>query len=117
MTANLTRIFVVLLAALFVAAFAYEASAISAGGSTPFTYSGKIVSLDSVTKVVTVQAGPGDELTFNLKDPGAIMTCNAPASFADLKIGDTVTVSYFDEGGGTNIASEITLLPAGMSKC
>jgi|MudIll2142460700_1097286.scaffolds.fasta_scaffold187581_2 hypothetical protein len=117
MSGNLTRVFVVMLAALFVAAFAYQASAISAGGNTPFTYAGKIVSLDSAAKVVTVQAGPGDELTFNLVDTGAIMTCNAPGSFTDLKIGDSVTVSYFDQGGSTYIVSELNHVPAGMSKC
>jgi hypothetical protein len=117
MTGNLTRIFVVLLAALFVAGFAYQATATPAGGSAPLTYTGKIVSLDSAAKSVTVQSGPGDELTFNLSDPGTVMKCDAPASFADLKIGDTVTVSYADQGGDKHIASEINLLPAGMSKC
>lgn len=111
---NLKGVLVVMLAALFVAAFAYQAAAIPAGGSTPFTYTGKIVSLDTAAKIVTVQAGPRDELTFNLNDHGTIMKCSMLGSFTDLKIGDMVTVSYFDQGGGKYVANEINL---DMQRC
>lgn len=113
----LTRVLLVVLAALFVMAFAYQASAFSAGGSSPFSYTGKIVALDSHDKIVTVQAGPNDELTFNLNDNGAVMRCSMSESFASLKIGDEVTVSYFDRGDGSYIADEIDLGMAGMNRC
>ncbi len=64
-----------------------------------------------------MQAGPNDELTFNLSDNGAVMKCSMSESFTSLKIGDVVTVSYFDRGDGSYIADEIDLGAAGMNRC
>jgi hypothetical protein len=114
---NVKTVLTVAVAALFVLAFAYQASAYSAGGSTPFTYTGKILSLDNDHKFVTVQAGPNDELSFKLDDGAAVMKCNMSEHFRDLKIGDHVTISYFEEGKGGYIANEVDWLPMGMSRC
>ncbi len=116
---SVTRILMVVLAALFVMAFAYQAQAavFSGGGSSPFTYTGKIVAIDNHDKILTVQAALNDELTFNLNDNGAVMKCSMSASFASLKIGDVVTVSYFDPGDGLYIANEIDFVSAGMNRC
>ncbi len=115
---NLKDVLVVLLAAFFVVGFAYQASAFSAGGSsTPFTYSGKILALDNAGKIITVQAGPNDEQTFKLSGDGAVMKCSMSASFSDLKIGDVVTVNYFDQGDGTYIANEIDFGAADRDRC
>ncbi len=112
-------VLVAVLAVLFVAAFAYQAQAtvFAAGGSTPFSYTGKIVALDNADKILTVQAGPNDEVAFNLNDDGAVMKCSVPESFSSLKIGDMVTVSYFDQGDGSYIANEIDFGAAGMNRC
>ena len=114
---NVKTVLTVAVAALFVLAFAYQASAYSAGGSTPFTYTGKILSLDNDHKFVTVQAGPNDELTFRLGDDAAVMKCNMDEHFSDLRIGDQIKVSYFEDGNSGYIASEIDWLPVGMTRC
>jgi len=114
---NMKSVLVVALAALFVLAFAYQASAISAGGSTPFTYTGTIVSIDNGARVVSVQSNPESELSFSVTDHGRVMKCDMAASFTDLKPGDRVTVSYFEKGTGSYVASEIDLVPTGMNKC
>ncbi len=114
---NVKGLVVLALAALFVMAFAYQAQAsVFSSSGTPFSYTGKIVALDIHNKIVTVQ-GPNDELTFNLNDNGAVMKCSMSESFANLKIGDMVTVSYFDPGDGSYIANEIDFGSAGMNRC
>jgi len=107
----------VAVATLFVMAFASQASAYSAGGSSPFTYTGKIVSLDNDHRSVTVQAGPNDELSFKLDDAATAMKCNMDEHFSDLKIGDQIRVSYFEEGNGGYIASGVEWLPMGLTRC
>jgi len=104
-------------AALLVMAFAYQASATFAAGSAPFTYSGQIVSLDSGDRYLTVQAGPNDELNFTLDDGAPVMVCSMDERLANLKVGDHVTVSYFEKGTGGYIATQIISLPSGMNQC
>ena len=110
-------VLVAAVAALFVLAFAYQASAYSAGGSSPFTYTGKIISLDNDYKWVTVQAGPNDVKSFKLDDGATLMRCGMNDHFTDLKIGDEVKVSYFEEGNGGYIASEVDWLTMVMNRC
>ena len=64
-----------------------------------------------------MQAGPGDELTFNLNDDGTVMKCSMSESFANLKVGDQVTISYFDPGDGSYIANEIDIWAGSMNRC
>jgi hypothetical protein len=60
-------------------------------------------------------AGPNDELTFKLDVNDAVMKCSTSESFTSLKIGDVVTVSYFDPGVGSYIANEINFGAAALS--
>jgi len=112
------RTLLVVVAALFVMAFAYQAFGYSAGaGSAPYTYEGTVVSIDNANRIVTVQAGPNDLLTFNLNDSGTVMKCSMFTSFDSLKIGDHVTVSYFEQSNGNFIADAITFVPSDMEHC
>jgi hypothetical protein len=113
-----TKVQIVLaVAALFVLAFAYQTSAYSGGGSTPFTYTGNIVSLDNEHNSVAVQAGPNDVMSFKLGDGASVTKCDMDKHFGDLRIGDNVTVSYFEEPTGGYIASEVDWLPMGLNRC
>jgi len=108
----------VVVAALLVTAFAYHASAYSAGDSTSYTYAGKVVEVDNVYKYVTVQAGPNDTFSFKLDDHATVTKCDKIGSLTDLKPGDLVTVYYFQENlGGRHIASEIDLVAYGTKSC
>lgn len=111
-TRNTKRVLLAMLATLFVLAFAYQAFAFESTGSAPFTYAGKIVAIDG--KILTVQAGPDAQKTFNLRENADVMKCDMAASLDDLKIGDEVTVSYFDEGDGTLVGSGIIYSAADM---
>ncbi len=111
---------VVGLAALLLVAFAYPAYAFSAG--TPlFTYTGKIVAIDDASRFVAVQAGPNDMLVFGLERNGAVLECNEPMSFEDLKVGDDVTISYYETSANNFIAQEINSMSSegilGMPEC
>ncbi len=110
------ELLVMVIAALFVVAFASVAFAFSAG-DTPFTYTGKIVAVDNANKILTVQAGPNDQLVFRLNDNGAIMKCGKPVAWSDLRSGDSVTLSYFEKSSGNYIADTITLAPSMMEHC
>ena len=112
---NMKTVLTVVLAALFVMAFAYQVSAISASGSTPFTYTGKVLAFDNANKIITVQAGPNDQQSFSLSGRASVMRCSMP--FSDLKAGDTVTVNYYDKGGGDLIANQVDVAPSGMTHC
>jgi hypothetical protein len=104
------------LAALFTAVFAYQASAFSAGPGTPFSYTGKVVNVDNANNTITVQSGPDSEMAFDLNKDGTVMICNMTGSLTDLKIGDMVTVSYFEERDHY-VANLIDLVQSGMKRC
>jgi hypothetical protein len=116
---SIKGLWVLAVAALFVTAFAYQASAYSGGGSAPFSYTGKIVDVDSDHGFITVQAAQNDELSFKLGPDAAVMNCNInmSGSLTDLKFGDLVTVSWFEENNGTYIATEIDYAGPGMQRC
>jgi hypothetical protein len=115
---NIKSLLAVVFAGLLVTAFVYQASAYSAGDSTSYTYTGKVVEVDNVYKYVTVQAGPNDAFSFKLDDHATVMKCDKIGSLTDLKPGDMVTVYYFQENlGGRHIASEIDLTAYGTKSC
>jgi len=64
-----------------------------------------------------VQSGPNDVLSFKLDDGAAVLKCNMSEHFSDLRIGDHVTITYFEEGNGGYIANEVDWLPMGMTRC
>lgn len=108
---------VLAVAALFVTAFAYQVSAYSAGGAAPFSYTGNIVEVDNAHGFITVQASQNDELSFKLGPDAAVLNCDMSGSLADLKFGDMVTVSWFEENNGTYIATEINYAGPDMNRC
>jgi hypothetical protein len=97
----------------------YDAFAFSAGGSTPFTYMGTVVAIENANKIITVQAGPNDQLTFNLVNNGTVVKCcSMSKSFSDLKMGDHVTVSYFEENNGNFMTDTVSFVPQNiMEQC
>ena len=103
-------------ALLFVVAFAYQASAFSAGGSAPWTYTGTIIAYDKDSGYLTVQSAQNEELSFTLDHGAPLIMCNAEP-ISDLNIGDHVKVSYFEEGTGGYIASQVVALPFDMNHC
>ena len=115
---NIKSVLAVIVAALLVTAFAYQASAYSVGDNTSYTYTGKVAEVDNVYKYVTVQTGSNTTFSFKLDDYATVMKCDKIGSLADLKPGDLVTVYYFQENlGGRHIASEIDLTAYGMKSC
>ena len=105
---NIKSILAVVVAALLVTVFAYQASAYSVGDNTLYAYTGKVVEVDNVYKYVTVQAGSNNAFSFKLDDHATVMKCDKIGSLTDLKPGDLVAVYYFQENlGGRHIASEI----------
>ena len=89
---------------------------VGSASAAPFTYTGKVVTLDKGYGSLTVQAGPNDYLIFNVHDNAGIMRCNESVSFNSVKVGDEVTVSYYEESGGNFIADNITLSPGMMGE-
>ncbi|HXX58517.1 MAG TPA: hypothetical protein VEI96_10990 [Thermodesulfovibrionales bacterium] len=109
-------------AALFVLAFAYQASTLWAfederapitGGGGTLSYTGEIVGIDN--SYLSVRAAPNDELNFRWDKDVPRTMCNAEP--ADLHIGDHVTVSYFELGTGGYMASDVISLPSDMDRC
>jgi hypothetical protein len=92
---------------LFVMAFANAVYAFSSG--TPFSYSGKIVSIDNSHKILTVQAASGDQKIFRLSDNATLMQCDKSVAWNDVKVGDEITVAYFQDGNNNFIASDLSL--------
>ncbi len=118
--AYIKTILTVTVAALFVVAFAYQASAAAylPVGNASFTFTGKIISLDKDYRWITVQAGPNDVMSFRLAYGAAVTNCSGMSEhFRDLKVGDQVAISYFEEGGSGYIASDINWLPIGTRHC
>ncbi len=118
--AYIKTILTVTVAALFLVAFAYQAYAVYPDvPNTPFTFTGKIISLDKDSRWITVQAGPSDVMSFRLAFGGAVTKCNDMSEhLRDLRVGDQVMISYFEEGAGNGYtASIINWLPTGARQC
>ncbi len=115
---QIKTVLAVTLAALFVVAFAYQASAFPGSGGSALTYTGKIVSLDNDYRWITVQAAPENEMSFRLVNSAAVTECSGMSEhFRDLKVGDEVAISYFENGSSGFLASSIDLLPIGTTHC
>ncbi len=85
---------------------------ISSSGE-PFTYSGKVVSIDRDAQVLTLQAGPNDELMFKWDNKAEITKCNVPVTFNDINVGDMVSLQYYQRSNGNYIAETMSFVPAG----
>jgi hypothetical protein len=113
---SIRGILVMMFAALFVLSFAYTASAFQAGSGTPFTYTGKIVALDDSHRMLTVQDTQNNERIFDLNHNASIEKCNGSEMIGNLKVGDEVTVSYYEKSTGEYVADIVTVTP-GMFGC
>lgn len=87
---------------VFAAGFAVQANSPDEGTFAPVHYYGKIVGIDPIYKILTVQAGPREEAYFNVSDDASLLMCGKEVSFNDLKIGDTVAIRYYTESLGTD---------------
>lgn len=113
------EIVVMVVAALFVMAFAYSAFAaegLPSSSSTAESYAGKVIAIDSAKKILTVRSTADDEKMFTLSDNGQVFKCGKPMTLDTLKIGDEVTVAYFEKTSGNYVADFLTLSP-GTEKC
>ncbi len=118
-TVNILRVVMIAaVSAVLVMGFAFPALAFNAS-STPFSYSGKIVAIDDFAKTITVQAGIDDQLTFRVNDIASVTRCNSPESFSNLRVGDEVTIAYYETGVGNLITNDVALLPSAdmMNQC
>jgi len=108
LTGKISAVLAVLVSVLFVAAFAVQASEYFEGARATLHYTGKITGIDAANKILTVEAGMNDEAYFDLSDVASVTMCDKELSFNDLKIGDTVSISYFvDSLGGPRMATEV----------
>ena len=101
---------------LFVMAFAFPAFAFSTG-ATPFSYSGKVVAIDNADRIVTVQAGPNDQQIFRMSDHATVSKCGKLESLSNLKIGDEVTIAYYETGDNNFVANDMSLAPLMGQHC
>lgn len=112
------EIVVMVVAALFVMVYAY--SAFSAENMPSYgsagSYIGKVIVIDNAKKIVTVRSSAGDEKMFTLADSGQVFKCGKAERWDAIKVGDEVTVSYFEKAEGNYVANSVTLSP-GMEKC
>ena len=114
---NIKSVLAVVFAAVLVTAFAYQASAYNSDLAS-YSYTGKVVAVDTIHNYITVQSGPNAAYNFKLDDHATVMTCDKFGALGDLKPGDLVTVYYFQENlGGRHIASEIDSATYGMKSC
>ncbi len=112
------EILVVIFAALFVTAFAY--SAFAAEEMLPTyagNYSGTVTAVQNSRKIITVQSASGDERMFTMIDHGLIMKCGKAEARGNIKVGDDVTIYYFENTAGNYVADSVALSPGEMEQC
>lgn len=97
-------ILAVAVAAFLVMSFANRAIA----GENPAALKGDIVSVDGYAKTLTVRSngaipspsmGMPGEITFATDDMTNVIRCNENKNFEDIRVGETATVTYHEEGG------------------
>ena len=78
---------------------------------------GTITVIDGAKGTLKISTRDGKEKTFIVPDKTQIATTDkADATLADLKVGDTVKVTFIDHGGGKYAATKILFLSADKSK-
>ncbi|MDA8433423.1 MAG: hypothetical protein M0Z60_10745 [Nitrospiraceae bacterium] len=93
-----------------------------AGSAQAFTITGKVVSIDRGQKTLGVAAyygpdvgalsyngGPDRLNTFALKHGAKVMKGTESLHFGDIRVGDWVTVDYYQSGSGLVVADGITI--------
>ncbi|MGC2063699.1 MAG: hypothetical protein WA610_12035 [Thermodesulfovibrionales bacterium] len=109
MLANKTiAVLAVSIGLVFAGVFAAQAYNSNEGTYAPVFYTGKIVGIDPAYKILTVQAGPKDEAYFEVRDNASLTLCGMDVNFRDLKIGETVTLTYVTESlGGSRFVTDL----------
>jgi len=114
-TAKMLKIMVMLLAAVFVMSLAMTTNA------QAFSLTGKVIAIDTDKKTISVAAyygpdytlsqfGGADRInTFAVERGAVVMKGSESKDFKDLRVGDWVTVSYSEDGGGRILAGAIAL--------
>ncbi|MFI5295109.1 MAG: hypothetical protein ACHQ0Y_08820 [Thermodesulfovibrionales bacterium] len=103
---RLAVFFMMFVAALFVISIASSASAY------PFALQGKVASIDSGGKKLTLQedqCGMSGQYGFTWDDRATVMRGNDFVSFSDIRVGDDVIVSYYEKSPGLYVAEDINI--------
>jgi hypothetical protein len=103
---RLAVFFMMFVAALFAISIASSASAF------PFALQGKVTSIDSDGKKLTLQedqCGMSGQYGFTLDRDSTVMRGNDFVSFSDIRVGDEVIVTYFEKSPGLYVAEDINI--------
>lgn len=98
--------FMMFVAALFVISIASSASAY------PFALQGKVASIDSDGKKLTLQedqCGMSGRFGITWDDSSTVMRGNDFVSFSDIRVGDDVIVTYYEKSPGLYVAEDINI--------
>lgn len=94
-------------AALFVISIASTASAF------PFSLQGKVAAIDSAGKSLTLQEErcgiTGGKFGITWDNSSTVMRGNDFVSFNDIKVGDSVIVTYYEASPGLYVAEDIDI--------
>ncbi len=113
--ARILMVPIVFLAVVFVMSVAFAATA------QAFSITGKVVAIDTGKKTISVAAyygpdyalshhGGADRInTFALKRGAEVMRGRSREHFRDIRVGDWVTVNYYEEGNGLIVADGIAI--------
>ncbi len=103
---RLAVFFMMFVAALFVISIASSASAY------PFAFQGKVAAIDSDGKRLTLQedqCGMSGQFGITWDNSSTVMRGNNFVSFNDIKVGDEVTVTYYEKSPGLYLAEDIAI--------
>jgi hypothetical protein len=113
--AKVLRTLLIPLAAVFVMSLAMASTA------QGFSITGKVVAIDTGQKTISVAAyygpnyplsyrGGADRLnTFALKRGAEVMKGSTKLDFGDIRVGDWVTINYYEKGDGLAVADGIAI--------
>jgi len=114
-TVQMFKVLVLLLATAFMMSLAMASTA------QAFSLTGKVVAIDRDKDTISIAGyyGPDNPLsysggadrinTFALKHDAKVMKGNESMEFSDIRVGDWVTVNYYQEGNGLVVADGITI--------
>jgi hypothetical protein len=104
-------VFMVVVAALFVLSMTGSA------GAFPFVLQGKVVTIDSGSHKLTLQedqCGMSGQYGIAWDDSTTVMRGSDFVSLNDLRVGDEISITYYESSPGLYIAEDINILPAGV---
>lgn len=111
---RLAVFFMMFVAALFVISIASSASAY------PFALQGKVASIDSDGKRLTLQedqCGMSGQFGFTWDRNATVMRGNDFVSFNDIRVGDDIIVTYYEKSPGLYVAEDINIPAMLLQHC